>query len=140
MSIEVWFAFAAASALLLTIPGPTVLLIVAHAVSHGRRAALATVAGVTLGDFAAMTASMAGLGALLAASATLFVVLKWFGQHEPPSSPIGVLAAPGGRGAAVANRREGPVRSPLPGSRRSSRPAGGSSRYSRASAGDVCGG
>ncbi len=79
MSLEVWLAFAAASAVLLTIPGPTVLLIVAHGVSHGRRAALATVAGVALGDFAAMTASMAGLGALLAASVMLFTVLKWFG-------------------------------------------------------------
>ena len=56
MTFEVWLAFAAASAILLTIPGPTVLLIVAHAVSHGRRAALATVAGVALGDFVAMTA------------------------------------------------------------------------------------
>ncbi len=79
MSFEVWLAFAAASAVLLTIPGPTVLLIIAHAVAHGRRAALATMAGVVLGDLVAMTASLAGLGALLAASATLFGVLKWAG-------------------------------------------------------------
>ena len=79
MSFEVWLAFAAASAVLLTIPGPTVLLIIAHAVAHGRRAAPATMAGVVLGDLVAMTASLAGLGALLAASATLFGVLKWAG-------------------------------------------------------------
>ena len=35
-----------------------------------------TVAGVTLGDFTAMTLSLSGLGAVLAASATLFTVLK----------------------------------------------------------------
>src|SRR5262245_54681922 len=35
--------------------------------------------GVALGDFTAMTLSMLGLGALLAASATLFAVLKWIG-------------------------------------------------------------
>jgi threonine/homoserine/homoserine lactone efflux protein len=35
--------------------------------------------GVALGDFTAMTLSMLGLGALLAASATLFTALKWVG-------------------------------------------------------------
>ncbi|MGQ9365425.1 LysE family translocator [Azospirillum sp. ST 5-10] len=79
MSMESWFAFAAASAVLLALPGPTVLLVVSYALGHGRRAMLATVAGVALGDFTAMTLSMLGLGALLAASATLFTVLKWAG-------------------------------------------------------------
>ncbi len=37
------------------------------------------VAGVALGDLTAMTLSLAGIGALLAASATLFTVLKWIG-------------------------------------------------------------
>ena len=79
MSIELWLAFVAASAVLLAIPGPTVLLIISYALSHGKRAATATVAGVALGDFTAMTASMLGLGALLATSAMLFTVLKWVG-------------------------------------------------------------
>ncbi len=35
--------------------------------------------GVALGDFIAMSASLAGLGALVLASATLFTVLKWVG-------------------------------------------------------------
>lgn len=46
---------------------------------HGRKATTATVAGVALGDFTAMTASMLGLGALLAASAAIFTGLKWIG-------------------------------------------------------------
>ncbi|MDB5526695.1 MAG: lysine transporter LysE [Rhizobium sp.] len=79
MSIEHWLAFCAASAVLLAIPGPTVLLVISYALGHGRKVAGATVAGVTLGDFTAMTASMLGLGALLAASATIFTVLKWIG-------------------------------------------------------------
>lgn len=79
MSFEHWLAFVAASAVLLAIPGPTVLLVISHALSHGRRATAPTVAGVALGDFTAMTASMLGLGALLAASALLFTVLKWLG-------------------------------------------------------------
>ncbi|ACP25885.1 putative transmembrane efflux protein [Sinorhizobium fredii NGR234] len=79
MSFEHWFAFVAASALLLAIPGPTILLVISYAISHGRKTAGATVVGVALGDFTAMTASMLGLGALLAASATIFTVLKWIG-------------------------------------------------------------
>ena len=79
MSLEHWLAFVAASAVLLAIPGPTILLVISYALSHGRRAASATVAGVALGDFTAMTASMLGLGALLATSAMLFTALKWVG-------------------------------------------------------------
>lgn len=79
MSLEHWLAFCAASAILLAIPGPTVLLVISYALGHGRKVALATVAGVTLGDFTAMTASMLGLGALLATSATIFTLLKWLG-------------------------------------------------------------
>ncbi len=60
-------------------PGPTILLVISYALGHGRRFAAATVAGVALGDFTAMTASMLGLGALLAASAAIFTVLKWVG-------------------------------------------------------------
>lgn len=79
MPIETWLAFVAASAVLLAIPGPTILLVISYALGHGRKVASATVAGVALGDFTAMTASMLGLGALLATSAALFTVLKWVG-------------------------------------------------------------
>lgn len=79
MSVEHWLAFAAASWVLLMIPGPTVLLVVSYALGHGRRPAAAIVAGVGLGDFTAMTASMLGLGALLATSAAVFTVLRWVG-------------------------------------------------------------
>jgi threonine/homoserine/homoserine lactone efflux protein len=79
MSWEHWIAFVAASAILLAIPGPTILLVISYALSHGRKVAAATVAGVALGDFTAMTASMLGLGALLATSSAIFTGLKWVG-------------------------------------------------------------
>jgi threonine/homoserine/homoserine lactone efflux protein len=79
MSIETWLAFAAASSVLLVVPGPTVLLVVSYALGQGWRAALPMAAGVALGDFTAMTLSMLGVGALLAASATIFTILKWLG-------------------------------------------------------------
>jgi threonine/homoserine/homoserine lactone efflux protein len=79
MAITLWLAFAAASVVLLLIPGPTVVLVVSYSLTQGRRVAVATAAGVALGDFTAMTASLAGLGALLGASAAAFGILKWIG-------------------------------------------------------------
>jgi threonine/homoserine/homoserine lactone efflux protein len=79
MSFDLWLAFAAASAVLLAIPGPTILLVVSYAVGAGRATALWTVAGVFLGDLMAITLSMLGLGVILATSATLFTILKWVG-------------------------------------------------------------
>lgn len=79
MEWQTWIAFVAASTALLLIPGPTVLLVLSYSVSQGRKVALATVAGVALGDLVAMSASLAGLGALVLASAELFTMLKWIG-------------------------------------------------------------
>lgn len=79
MTLETWLAFAAASAILILIPGPTVLLVVSYALGQGWRTAFPMAVGVALGDFTAMTFSILGLGALLAASATVFTVLKWIG-------------------------------------------------------------
>jgi threonine/homoserine/homoserine lactone efflux protein len=79
MSLTHWLAFLVASNLLLAIPGPTVLVVVSYALGHGRRPAAAVVAGVALGDFTAMTCSMLGLGAILAASAFVFTGLRWLG-------------------------------------------------------------
>ena len=76
MSFESWAAFAAASSILLIIPGPTILLVVSYALGQGWRTALPMAVGVALGDFTAMTLSMLGIGALLATSATVFTVLK----------------------------------------------------------------
>ncbi len=79
MSFEHWLAFVLASSVLLVIPGPTVLLVVSYALGQGWRTASPMAVGVALGDFTAMTLSMLGLGALLAASAAVFLALKWLG-------------------------------------------------------------
>jgi len=79
MPLDLWLTFVAASIALLLIPGPTILLVLSYALSKGRSVALASAAGVALGDLVAMTASLVGLGALVMASATLFMVLKWAG-------------------------------------------------------------
>lgn len=79
MAFETWLAFAAASAVLLMIPGPTILLVLSYALGRGWRVAAPVAAGVALGDLTAMTLSMLGVGVLLARSAALFTVLKWVG-------------------------------------------------------------
>ena len=79
MTFATWLTFLAASGILVLIPGPTVLLVVSYALGQGWRTALPMAIGVALGDFTAMTLSMLGLGALLAASGTVFTVLKWIG-------------------------------------------------------------
>ena len=79
MSLEIWIAFVATSAVVLAIPGPTVLLVCAYAASAGRRVGWWMVAGVAAADLVAMTASVLGLGALLLNSAAAFTLLKWIG-------------------------------------------------------------
>ena len=79
MSLELWLAYAAASAILLIIPGPTILTVISYSLSHGRRANVALVAAVALGDSTALVLSLLGLGALLATSAFWFTVVKWVG-------------------------------------------------------------
>ncbi|MHC0053978.1 LysE family translocator [Actibacterium sp. D379-3] len=79
MPFDLWLAFVAASCVLLIIPGPTILLVMSYALTQGRRVAVSMALGVALGDFIAMSASLAGLGALVLTSATVFTVLKWVG-------------------------------------------------------------
>lgn len=79
MSVETWIAFVLAAFVLLVIPGPTLIFVISQAIAYGRRTVLPLLAGVLLGDFTAMTLSLLGLGAVLAASALLFTILKWIG-------------------------------------------------------------
>ena len=79
MSLETWIAYAVATEILLIIPGPTVLLVVGYALTRGRGPALRAVAGSCLATACAFGVTFAGLGAVLAASATAFTVMKWVG-------------------------------------------------------------
>jgi len=76
MNIEVWLTFVAATLALLVVPGPVVMLLLGYTISGGRSVAAAAIPGVVFGDLVAMTISLLGAGALLQASATLFVTLK----------------------------------------------------------------
>lgn len=79
MTFETWIAFTLASAFVVLIPGPNIVLTVNYAIARGCRSGLATVPGVVAGAFVAMSVSLAGAGAILMASATLFSLLKLAG-------------------------------------------------------------
>lgn len=79
MSMQLWLAFVAASAVLLVIPGPTILTVISYSLAQGRRARLPLVLGVALGDSTALVLSLLGIGTLLAASAFWFTVVKTVG-------------------------------------------------------------
>ena len=79
MSIELWLAFVAASAVLLVIPGPTILTVISYSVSYGRRAKVPLVAAVALGD-RQHSLTLVGSGALLAnVGAFWFTIVKSVG-------------------------------------------------------------
>jgi threonine/homoserine/homoserine lactone efflux protein len=71
--------FLGAGLLLLVVPGPSVLYVVTQSVSHGRRAGIASVAGITTGTLVHIAAATVGLSALLASSALAFDVVKYLG-------------------------------------------------------------
>jgi threonine/homoserine/homoserine lactone efflux protein len=99
--------FAVASIALLLVPGPAVLYVVTQSAEHGRRAGLASVAGIHLGTTVHIAAATVGLSALVVASATAFTAVKLAGavylvyvgirkllEREPPLTsglPSGAL-------------------------------------------------
>jgi len=79
MTLEIWLVLAVASLIAVMIPGPVVVCILGRSLGGGWRVTLPTIAGVALGDALALSALLAGLGGLLAASAAAFTAAKWLG-------------------------------------------------------------
>jgi threonine/homoserine/homoserine lactone efflux protein len=78
-SVETLLAFTLAGVILVIIPGPSVLFIVGRALAHGRRAALASVAGNTAGASLVVIVVALGFGAIAAQSVAIFTALKLIG-------------------------------------------------------------
>ncbi|MFD9614879.1 LysE family translocator [Streptomyces sp. NPDC059083] len=72
-------AFSAMSLALLAIPGPSVLFLIGRALAHGRRTALATIAGSAIGAYVLVIAVAFGVGAIVEQSAAAFIALKLAG-------------------------------------------------------------
>ncbi|HEX4519302.1 MAG TPA: LysE family translocator [Gaiellaceae bacterium] len=72
-------AFALAAAVLIAIPGPSVLFVISRGVVHGRRAAFATVLGNCAGVYVQVAAVALGIGVLVERSATVYTTVKLVG-------------------------------------------------------------
>ena len=71
--------FIAASLVVLVLPGPGVLYVVARSLAQGRRAGLVSALGLAVGVFAHVAAAAVGLSALLLASANAFEAVRLLG-------------------------------------------------------------
>jgi threonine/homoserine/homoserine lactone efflux protein len=72
-------AFFAASFVLAVLPGAGVIYIVTRTLTQGRRAGLASVCGIALGNLANATFAAVGLAILIAASSLVFTAVKFVG-------------------------------------------------------------
>ena len=79
MTLETWLIYLLASIGLSLSPGPNSLLALTHGALYGTRRAVFTILGGALGFVAIIALSMAGIGALLQASATWLSALQWAG-------------------------------------------------------------
>ncbi|CAG9178512.1 LysE family translocator [Cupriavidus respiraculi] len=102
-------AFLTASLVLAVTPGPAVVYIVTQTLGRGRKAGLASVAGVALGNFGNAAGAAIGLAALFAVSSLAFSVVKYAGAAyliylgirawRAPQDMAQAGAAPGRQGA-----------------------------------------
>ena len=79
MDFDTYLIYLAAALGLSLSPGPNSLLALTHGALHGRRMALYTLFGGSLGFVTIIALSMFGIGALLKASLVWLTVLKWVG-------------------------------------------------------------
>ena len=71
-----WLAFLVASILFIQVPGPSLLFTIGRALTVGRREALLSVVGNGIGVTVQVLLVAVGLGAVVAASATAYTVIK----------------------------------------------------------------
>lgn len=79
MELSVYLTFIIATAIMIALPGPSVLLTIAHSISFGWRAALSTVGGATLGIAFQLGVAAVGLASLLNVVAEAFEWIRWAG-------------------------------------------------------------
>src|SRR5947209_16461711 len=98
MTLQTWLAFFVASWLISLSPGSGAISCMAAGMRYGYRRAIWNIAGLQLGILLVLAIVAAGLGALLAASASGFTIVKWLGalylvwlgieQWRAPARPV----------------------------------------------------
>jgi homoserine/homoserine lactone efflux protein len=79
VTVEIYLAFIATTAMLISIPGPNVALIVANSVEHGRRFGFLTVAGTSAAMVPQLVLTTYGMTGALLFFSHLFEWIRWIG-------------------------------------------------------------
>lgn len=105
MELATWLTFFAASWAISISPGPGAIASMSAGLNHGFRVGYVTIFGLILGIWTQLAVVGVGLGALIAASATAFTVVKWLGvaylvwlgiaQWRAPARPMVALSDTG---------------------------------------------
>ncbi|MDB5173256.1 MAG: Lysine exporter protein [Phycisphaerales bacterium] len=103
-------AFLAASFILAITPGPGVLYIVTRSLAQGRRAGLASVAGVAAGNLGNAIGAAVGLAAWFAVSSFAFTVVKYAGAAYLIYLGLRTLLSKGDKANPVAPSSATPAR------------------------------
>jgi threonine/homoserine/homoserine lactone efflux protein len=90
MHLHTWLFYLLATTGLSLSPGPNGLLALTHGAIYGRRKALCTVLGGSVGFVTLIALSMFGIGALLKTSLVWLTVLKWLGVQVWRAPPVGL--------------------------------------------------
>ena len=102
MEISTWLTFFAASWAISISPGPGAIAAMSAGLNHGFKYGYVTIIGLVLGIWSQLLIVGVGLGALISASSTAFMVVKWLGvgylvwlgiqQWRAPARPMVALA------------------------------------------------
>jgi len=98
MPLETWLAFVVAAWLISLSPGAGAISCMAAGMRYGYARAMWNILGLQLGILFVLAIVAAGLGAIIAASTTLFAAVKWLGaaylvylgirQWRAPAAPV----------------------------------------------------
>lgn len=91
MTLHNYLLFVFASILLVLMPGPDMVYMLARCIAQGRKAGVLAALGFNLGGFVHLTGAVLGLSAILASSSAAFTVVKWLGAAYLVYLGIGAL-------------------------------------------------
>jgi threonine/homoserine/homoserine lactone efflux protein len=74
-----FLTFSLAAFILIIIPGPAVLFVIARSIEQGRLAGIVSVLGISVGAMVHATSAAVGISAIFAASAVAFSAVKYLG-------------------------------------------------------------
>lgn len=107
MALSVWLTFLLAAFAISLSPGTAAIAAMSTGSRHGLRGGWRLMPGLALGISTQMAVVALGLGALIVASSTAFLVVKWLGvaylawlglqQWRAPATPMAAADAPAGQ-------------------------------------------